>query len=223
MERLANEPGLNAFGIGVSARLDGVVSLSGRVPTLIEKWVAVQIARRAPGVCAIVDNLHVELDPAAERDDVDLADAVVRSLEWNASVPDDRINAIVADGIVTLHGAVDWPFQRSAAEHAVRGLVGVRGIQNRIVVATRVAATELQRDVELALARHAPLLADRIKVEVIGQAVVLKGSVLLRSAADPLSIDLATSDERITLLDAEGHVRTRIEDPRWVASRSGTT
>jgi osmotically-inducible protein OsmY len=214
MERLANEPGLNAFGIGVSARLDGVVSLSGRVPTLIEKWVAVQIARRAPGVCAIVDNLHVELDPAAERDDVDLADAVVRSLEWNASVP---------DGIVTLHGAVDWPFQRSAAEHAVRGLVGVRGIQNRIVVATRVAATELQRDVELALARHAPLLADRIKVEVIGQAVVLKGSVLLRSAADPLSIDLATSDERITLLDAEGHVRTRIEDPRWVASRSGTT
>jgi osmotically-inducible protein OsmY len=45
----------------------------------------------------------------------------------------------VSDGWITLDGAVAWRFQKSAAERAVRHLMGVRGVTNKIVVQPQAA------------------------------------------------------------------------------------
>jgi osmotically-inducible protein OsmY len=43
----------------------------------------------------------------------------------------------VDDGIVTLWGNVEWDFQRSAVERAVRNFSGVRGVINRVMITPR--------------------------------------------------------------------------------------
>jgi osmotically-inducible protein OsmY len=56
----------------------------------------------------------------------DIARAAVDTLKWSVFVPSSRIKVKVSKGWVTLEGAVDWEFQKNAAEKAVRKLTGIR-------------------------------------------------------------------------------------------------
>jgi osmotically-inducible protein OsmY len=176
MTELEWEPRIDAAHIGVAAK-DGVVTLSGSVSSYGEKYEAVKTAKRVYGVKAVVDEIDVKLPGSSERTDTDIAEAAVRALKNNLSVPDDKIKVTVGEGWITLEGDVEWQHQKTAAESSVRYLVGVKGVVNLITVKPRVSPTDIKTKIEDALKRSAEMDARRITVEVSGGKVTLRGSV----------------------------------------------
>jgi osmotically-inducible protein OsmY len=126
----------------------------------------------------VADELTVKLPKPLMRSDTDIAHAAVAALKWDVEVPDERIQVLVDDGWVSLDGAVDWQFQRTATEKAIQYLTGVKGVINRISVQQpKVSAYEVNQRIETALKRSAAVDADRITVEAKDGKVVLRGTV----------------------------------------------
>jgi osmotically-inducible protein OsmY len=170
------EPSINAAEIGVAVK-DGVVTLTGRVPSYWEKVAAERAAARVAGVKAVANELEVRLPGSSERTDEDIARAAVDALKWNVLVPEDRIKVKVSKGWVTLEGSVDWQYQKSAAEKAVRRLLGVVGVSNLIEVKPAISKAEVKSAIESALKRLAEVDANRIRVETQDGKVILTGTV----------------------------------------------
>jgi osmotically-inducible protein OsmY len=170
------EPSVNAAAIGVAVK-DGIVTLTGRVPTYMEKMAAARAAARVTGVKAVANELEIGLLPTDQRSDEDIARSVANALAWNTSIPPDHVKAQVSHGWVTLEGTVEWYYQKEAAERAVRPVRGVKGITNSIMVKPTVTAAVVKAQIEAALKRSAEVDAQRITVETRGDTVILRGSV----------------------------------------------
>jgi osmotically-inducible protein OsmY len=151
--------------------------LTGWVDSLAKKWAAEDAALRVRGVKAVVNELEVRLPVSAERTDADIAEAALRALKWDAFIPEDKVKVTVSKGWATLEGEVEWFYQRSETEWAVRRLKGVRGVTNLIRVAPGATPADLKRRIEDALVRSAESDAQRIRVEVHANKVILGGSV----------------------------------------------
>lgn len=170
------EPSINPAEIGVAAK-DGIVTLSGRIPSYWEKVAAERAAMRVAGVRAVVNQLEVRLPVSSERTDEDIARAALDALKWSVLIPPSSIKVKVSKGWVTLEGSVDWQFQKTAAEKAVRKLYGVLGVSNFVEVKAHVSKFEVKAAIESALKRSAEVDANQIKVETEGDKVILRGSV----------------------------------------------
>jgi osmotically-inducible protein OsmY/sporulation protein YlmC with PRC-barrel domain len=175
-EELRWEPSVNAAAIGVAVK-DGIVTLTGRISSYVEKMAAARAAARVAGVKAVVNDLEVGLSATDHRSDEEIARAVANALASNTSIPPDRVKAQVSQGRVTLEGTVEWYYQKVAAERAVRYLRGVKGVSNNIVVKPAVIADVVKSQIEAALKRSSELDARRITVETRGDTVILRGSV----------------------------------------------
>lgn len=177
LQELKFEPSIDAAGIGVTAK-DGIVSLTGSVKSYAEEYYAVRAAERVTGVKAVTDELKVDLPSLHVRDDQDIAAAVLHALQWDVLVPKDRIKVKVADAWVTLDGEVNFNYQKTAAENAVRNLTGVRGVTNLIAIKKpAVMPSEVKANIEYALRRAAEVDAEHITVKVVDDKVILKGNV----------------------------------------------
>src|SRR5579872_1992782 len=177
LQELKFEPSIDASDIGVTAK-DGIVSLTGNAKNYAEKYAAVHAAERVAGVRAVTDEMKVDLPSTHVRNDQDIAKAALNALEWDVWVPSKQIKVKVADGWVTLEGEVDYKYQQAAAEIAVRNLIGVKGVANLISLKKpSVIPFEVKTTIENALRRAAELDAQRIRVEVDGDTVVLRGDV----------------------------------------------
>src|SRR5713101_7129038 len=135
------EPQVRPNEIGVSVK-DGIVTLTGWVDSYLKKWAAEEAAHRVRGVKAVVNDIEVKL--ASERTDADFAEAAIRALEWDASVPTDKLEITVSKGWVTLKGEVEWQFQKQDAQRVVSRFSGVRGLTNLITVKSRPTPSELK-------------------------------------------------------------------------------
>jgi osmotically-inducible protein OsmY len=167
--------------IGVLVK-DGVVTLTGWVDAYTKKWAAEEAAHRVRGVRAVANDIEVKLPISSQRTDADIAAAALRALEWDAEVPADNIEVTVSHGWVTLTGEVDWQFQRLDAERVIRRLAGVVGVTNLIGIRPQPKPSEVKQKIEQALIRSVKTDADRINVDVVGDMVILNGTV--RSLAD---------------------------------------
>ena len=176
LRELAWDPSVDAAHVGVAVK-DGVVTLTGHVPSYADKWASEKAAKRVHGVKAIANELEVRLPGSSKRTDEDIATSAVNALRANISVPAEQIKVIVENGWVTLEGEVNWQFQKDAAESAVRYLPGVTGVTNLITVKPRVSPNELKKKIEEAFRRSAEFDAARITVDVTGGKVTLRGSV----------------------------------------------
>lgn len=177
IDELRWDPSLKEKEIAVSAK-DGVVTLTGAVPSYPEKWAAERAAERVFGVKAVANDIEVKLPGDRTRPDSELAHKVVDALEWDIQVPDETIKATVTNGWVTLEGEVAWAFQRDAALRAVRNIVGVRGVTSKLaLVPPRVSAYDVTVKIKDALRRRAERDAEAIIVETKDNVVTLKGKV----------------------------------------------
>jgi osmotically-inducible protein OsmY len=174
-EELEFEPRVNAAHIGVAAR-DGVVTLTGRVASYVEKVAVEKAAQRVRGVKAIAEEIEVRYPYDGARSDEELAKRAANVLEWNMLVP-DAVKVKLERGWVTLSGAVDWQYQREAAESAIRQLDGVIGVTNAIALKDRPKAADVKKTIEAALKRNAALDAAAIDVMVTNDQVRLSGKV----------------------------------------------
>ena len=123
-EELRWEPSVNAAAIGVTVK-NGVVTLTGTVPYYAEKWAAERAIKRVSGVTAVAEELKVQPTGSAKRTDTDIAAAAVQALQWRSWVP-NQVKVKVEEGWVTLEGEVEWQYQKSTAEDAVRYLTDGR-------------------------------------------------------------------------------------------------
>ncbi|VTU31021.1 periplasmic protein [Variovorax sp. PBL-H6] len=170
------DPAIKAGTVGVTVK-EGVVTLTGHLGSHAEKIAAERAAQRVGGVKALAVEMTVKLPAGDERTDSDVARAVEHALEWSILVPKGKIKPIVESGWVTLNGEVDWEYQRRAAEHAVRHLMGVTGISNLVKISPKLHAADIEKKLREALARQAQRESDRIRISVDGSRIALRGSV----------------------------------------------
>lgn len=176
LAELEFDPSVDATKIGVTAD-DGIVTLSGHVPTFTDKWSAERIVKRVHGVRALANEIDVRLPATETHDDAAIARSAANALNWNTTVPREQITVSVTNGWVTLDGSVEWQFQKRAAEEAVRVLAGVRGVSNTIAVVPKVLGPDVKAKIEAALKRNAELDAKKINVMATAGTITLSGQV----------------------------------------------
>jgi osmotically-inducible protein OsmY len=170
------EPSLDASDVGVSVD-EGVVTLRGNVTSYPEKVAAERATLKVYGIKGVANDLAVHLVGDFERTDTEIAQAAVAALKWNTVVPADRVTVTVTNGRLTLHGTLDWQYQKDAAARTVRALRGVKGVSNDVTVQPRVKTIDVRDKIEAAFKRSAEIDARRINVTASDGKVVLSGNV----------------------------------------------
>jgi osmotically-inducible protein OsmY len=106
---------------------DGVVTLTGFVPSFWEKDAAEKAAKRVYGVKGVANDIGVKL--FWQRTDPEIARAAVRELESHVSIPADRLKVTVK-----LYGSVSSWAERDEAERAAGSAPGTTMVENHILV-----------------------------------------------------------------------------------------
>jgi osmotically-inducible protein OsmY len=174
-KQLEFDPEVEEANIAVSVS-EGVVTLAGFARTHAAKLAAEKAAKRVYGVRAIANDIAVRL--LVERTDPDIAHDAINALQ-NRLGASHHVRVTVRNGFVILEGAVEWFYQKAAAESAVKYLRGVRGVQNDIAIRppVRLSGTVVKHAIEEALKRTAEVDARQINVTVKEGTVLLSGSV----------------------------------------------
>lgn len=176
MAELAWDPAVHAAQIGVTVR-KGIVTLSGEVSSLPEKWLAECAAQRVRGVRAVTTEMKVKLSALGQRNDADIAAAARRILGNHSALAQATVKVLVHEGWLVLTGEVPSQVQRELAAHSLRPLSGVIGISNQIALRPPASARVAKADIENALTRRASVAARTISVQVQGSDVTLTGTV----------------------------------------------
>jgi osmotically-inducible protein OsmY len=175
-KELEFDPLVDASGITVK-NMNGDVALNGTVPSYPQYLQAPAAARRVQGVTRVHNHLMVELPVADYRDDPMLTTAANNALAQTVTVP-GSIEASASDGNVWLTGMVGNHFQRDAAEQAVAGLTGVRGIADDIEIFSDLEAADVTDRVQDALFRYGLLPDDSdVQVGASDGTVILTGHI----------------------------------------------
>ncbi len=176
LAELTFEPSVNMTAIRVLVK-DWVVTLNGTTETYDQRWNAVRAAQRVVGVRALADDIVVDLPQGHQRTDGDLAAAAAHHLEWSTLVPPGTVSVTVAKGLITLAGEVEWWYQKNAAENASQHITRVKRVNNRITILPKQTPSEVAKTIQSAFERTALIDANRIKVEILGNKVILRGTV----------------------------------------------
>jgi osmotically-inducible protein OsmY len=181
MEQLKWEPFLNAAEIGVAVK-NGIVTLSGQVDSYSKKITAEKATKKVAGVKAIAEDIQINVSPFFNTTDTEIAEAVLNALKWHSAVQEEKIKIKVENGNVRLDGEVEWEYQKTSAASSIINLAGVRSVVNLITVKPKVEASDVRHKINLAFQRSAIIDSAKVKVEVIGGKVILRGTV--RSSAE---------------------------------------
>jgi osmotically-inducible protein OsmY len=112
---------------------DGVVTLTGTVISLSHKRLASALAWWVPGTREVLNRLG--LNPPEDDNDDEVTDAVRLVLEKDPLINASQLGITTQDYVVTLLGSVAKDREKELAEHDVWYVDGVRGVDNRIIVA----------------------------------------------------------------------------------------
>ena len=191
---------LAGFNINVETR-DGVVTLTGQVPSEDIKSLAGEIARDTPGVKDVKNEITVDAaaQPSSESvhvEDLEMRAAILQALAHSRELGGKNIDVRVENRTVTLSGSVETPAQRNGAEQIARALDGVAGVVNNLAVTNPQAATEPPAGA-LPPADSNVDLAKRVEFELYRT-----------SAFNTLTIQIKAEDGTVTL---SGTVRSRAE------------
>ena len=155
---------------------DGVVYLTGSAASYAQKWAIERAASRVIGVKDVRDHVAVHPQTADAIADHDIEGAAGAALAWDIRVP-AGVRAGVTDGVLRLQGTVDRPWQREAAEDAVRNLLGLRDLVNEIRLAPAPPRATLEPDVVEALRRRFGPHEGAIGISASDGVVTLSGEV----------------------------------------------
>ncbi len=148
-EELDSDPSVTSDGIGVAVR-NGVVTLSGHVPSYAEQFAAVRSAHRVRGVKAVAQDLVVRLPQGKKRNDDEIAQRAIAILRWSLQ-GDKEITVTVDDGWVTLGGWVNLACEKHDAQRVIRMLGGVTGVSNTINVRPQINTPAIRQDIHRAV------------------------------------------------------------------------
>lgn len=170
------DPAVTTTDICVMVK-NGVVTLIGFAADYGEKLSAVSATKRVAGVLAIADEIEVNMPVFGFRSDSDIAEAASTRINGSMLIPAGAVTLTVHEGRITLRGALDWGYERNAAEKAVQHLAGVKEITNLIRIKPTLDPVDIKSNLTSALKRNAILDYGAIQVETVGSSVVLSGKV----------------------------------------------
>lgn len=159
---------------------DGVVTLTGTVPSYGNRIAAESDAWAVRGIRDVRNDLIVRLDPPeTPQTDADIQRNVSSLLAWTPDIVGLDIQVTVQNGEVTLEGVVDQFWKKWKAENLVHNLSGVIDVVNHLTVVPTedVVDKEIAMQIENALDRDAHMFADEVTVEVEDGKVSLTGTV----------------------------------------------
>jgi hyperosmotically inducible protein len=134
--RLAAEPTTSAAKIDVDTS-NGVVTLSGKVPTAAERSEAERIARNTQGVRQVVNNISTEggggpgATSGGTSNDTLILTSIKSKYLANGII---GTNVDVNNGEVTITGEVDNPQEKAKAEQIARQTSGVKSVKNQLTI-----------------------------------------------------------------------------------------
>ncbi|MES2184947.1 MAG: BON domain-containing protein [Pseudomonadota bacterium] len=106
---------------------------------------------------------------------------VLAQLKWWPKVDAAHIGVTAKDGVVTLTGQVGHYAEKAAAEESAKGVYGVKGLANDIVVETIAGNVRTDQDIAEAAVKtlkwHFEVPKDKIKVVVKNGWITLEGTV----------------------------------------------
>lgn len=174
-EAIAGDPRVRGEAIETATR-DGIVTLSGSVPTLAGRRYAVLAAQKTVGVLGVIDQLEID---ASHRTDAEVAAAVLWRIENSQYIEGRKLEVTARTGVVRLVGEVGSGSQRTEAELLASEVAGVRGVENYLSADVDAARSDAQieKDVIAALRRDVYLGRLPIQVAVKGGDVTLTGLV----------------------------------------------
>jgi len=175
-DELTFDPLVDATDITVK-NINGEVALNGTVPSYPQYLEAAAAAQRVAGVKRVYNHLAVELPPGDYRDDAQLTTAANNALLWAVTVP-AGVEAAARGGNLTLTGTVNFGSQRTAAETAVSGLIGLRNVEDEIAINSDADPDDVTVLVQDALDRNALIVDDSdVLVDADVNTVTLTGHV----------------------------------------------
>jgi osmotically-inducible protein OsmY len=166
--------GQTQIGVQVTG---GVVVLSGSVESWAVRNASAEAAHRVAGVHDVANDLEVRSKDSATPSDAEIARVVRQALQWDALVPDERIDSTVSAAEVTLEGAVETDAQREDAERAIARLKGVRSVHNRIQIHPALDVGDVESAIRQALGRRATREASHLRLSVTDGKALVEGVV----------------------------------------------
>jgi hyperosmotically inducible protein len=147
--KLAAEAATSATRINVETA-NGVVTLSGSVPTAAEKAEAERLTRATQGVTQVVNNITVDAGAAGTPETTGtpgeetgpraaLSDATILTTIKSQLVASGIIgtNVDVKNGEVTIRGTVDNAQEKARVEEIARRASGVKSVNNQLTIKQR--------------------------------------------------------------------------------------
>jgi len=177
LEELKWQPNIDETQIGVIVN-DGVVTLTGMVFTYAIKIAIVKTVEKIAGVKAIAEDIKIGYPTSHQRSDTKIATVALDALEWNSSVPNNKVIVEVDNGWVTLLGELEWAYQRDTAKRTVEYLTGVKGVTNNIKLKQSMIKTQdVEQKIKKAFERSAFIDGENIAIEINDHKVTLRGKV----------------------------------------------
>jgi osmotically-inducible protein OsmY len=176
MDELQWEPRVDHANIGVAAK-DGVVTLTGFVPSYASKIAAEKAARRVKGVRGLAEEIEVRFPSDPKTSDPEIAKRIADMFDWSVTIPKNKVQIKVEHGWVTLNGTVDYHFHRQSAKDLASRISGVKGVTNLIEVKAAPSPIDVKDRIVAAFKRNADLDASTITVVADGNTVRLGGKV----------------------------------------------
>lgn len=155
---------------------EGRAELSGITDKFPKKELARRIAKEVQGVKTADEKIAVTLQPHDQCSDPEISLAIREKFVKNFGSSHGDITVIIKDGQVWLEGRMKWKYQRDLAAECILNVRGITAIENNIVIPEKPGFSINEKDVFAAIYGDTSITTE-IKIEVIGNRVVLKGKV----------------------------------------------
>ncbi|WP_086915026.1 BON domain-containing protein [Paraburkholderia hospita] len=155
---------------------NGVVTLTGTVPNMLEKQAVERALQGVVGCRALVMELSLPSESTYVKSDEMLASRIVAALSRMPELSADRVCVETEHGCVTLTGPVDTEKQRHAIETLICKIEGVIGVSNQLAV-REPAVDDVATQITLALSMRLKREIDSISVDISDGIVTLSGIV----------------------------------------------
>ncbi len=176
--RLSRDTRIDAADVLIEVN-EGVVTLTGTVPSYNTKLAAYEKARETRGTISTNNQLSVVYPSnVAKSSDAEIESNAKNVLLWNPDIDESKIEVSFDSGTVTLKGTVSWYWHWHKAKELVLNLSGVLVMKNELAVVPteRVADELIAKDITDELDRSYNLEASHVLVEVADGVVTLTGT-----------------------------------------------
>lgn len=117
---------------------DGMVILEGTVGSFLERIEAEMATRSLKGVKDVQNKIKIDpLELTRYPSDKEMQERIMKILSWDGAINEMKLDTSVENGIVVLEGTVDAFWKRSYVEFKIAGVLGMRGIVNKIAIAPK--------------------------------------------------------------------------------------